>query len=247
MPQMNMVQAINDAFTPIRAGGDRTWGVALICGSGVNAAGIAPDGTTARLAALGDISGDWGGGGDIGTAGLGAAVRARDGRGPATVLETVVPAHFGLKRPIDVTRRLEARTFGRDELRSLSPVVFGAAAGGDAVARSIIDRQADELVAMAGAIIRRLRLARLAPDVVLAGGVFAARDESFETRIRSGIRAVARDARVVRLDARPVLGVGLLGLDAVLPSDADRHAAAVRRLRSQLGSWMAGAEPTRSD
>ncbi|MFL5723267.1 MAG: N-acetylglucosamine kinase [Chloroflexota bacterium] len=234
---------INDSFTPIRAGTDRAWGVSLICGSGVNAAGIAPDGRTARLAALGDISGDWGGGGDIGTAGLGAAVRARDGRGPATVLATEVPAHFGLKRPIDVTRRVEAGAFGRDHLRSLSPVVFTAAARGDGVARSIIDRQADELVAMAGAIIRRLRMTRLAPDVVLAGGVFAARDEPFEARIRAGIQAVARDATIRRLDARPVLGVALLGLDEIHGSDPDRHAAAVRRLRSELGSWAPGSDP----
>ncbi|MFL5708992.1 MAG: N-acetylglucosamine kinase [Chloroflexota bacterium] len=234
---------INDSFTPIRAGTDRAWGVSLICGSGVNAAGIAPDGRTARLAALGDISGDWGGGGDIGTAGLGAAVRARDGRGPATVLATEVPAHFGLKRPIDVTRRVEAGAFGRDHLRSLSPVVFTAAARGDGVARSIIDRQADELVAMAAAIIRRLRMTRLAPDVVLAGGVFAARDEPFEARIRAGIQAVARDATIRRLDARPVLGVALLGLDEIHGSDPDRHAAAVRRVRSELGSWAPGSDP----
>jgi len=238
---------VNDSFTPIRAGTDRSWGVSLICGSGVNAAGIAPDGRTARLAALGDISGDWGGGGDIGTAGLGAAVRARDGRGPATVLETTVPGHFGLKRPIDVTRRLEAGTFGPDHLRSLSPVVFAAASGGDRVARSILDRQADELVAMAGAIIRRLRIARLAPDVVLAGGVFAARDERFEQRIRTGIRGVARDATVRRLDARPVLGVALLGLDVVHASDPDTHAAAVRRLRSELGSWAPGSDGVSPD
>ncbi len=196
---------INDAFSPIRAGSDRSWGVSLICGSGVNAAGIAPDGRTARLTALGDISGDWGGGGDIGTAGLGAAVRARDGRGPATVLEAMIPARFGLKRPVDVTRRLEAGTLGREHLDALSPVVFAAAAGGDAMARSIVDRQADELISMAVAIIRRLRLARLAPVIVLAGGVFSARDEPFEARIRSGNRGrrEARRRQAARRAARP--------------------------------------------
>jgi N-acetylglucosamine kinase-like BadF-type ATPase len=228
---------VNDAFIPIRAGTDRTWGVALICGSGVNAAGIAPDGRTARLTALGDISGDWGGGGDIGTAGLGAAIRARDGRGPATILEHLVPAHFGLSRPIDVTRRAEAGTLGRDRLRELSPVVFVAAASGDAVARTIIDRQADELVSMAVAIIRRLGLARRDPDVVLAGGVFAARDEAFEDRIRTGISKVAARATVRRFDGSPVLGAALIGLDRLLGGDVERHRAAVARLRAELGSW----------
>ena len=119
------VLVMNDAFPPIRAGTDRGWGIALICGSGINAAGIAPDGRTSRLAALGDIAGDWGGGGDIGIAAIGAAVRGRDGRGPRTALETLIPAHFGLRRPIDVTRRLEAGTLDMDRRYELAPVVFG--------------------------------------------------------------------------------------------------------------------------
>jgi N-acetylglucosamine kinase-like BadF-type ATPase len=228
---------VNDAFTPIRAGTDRGWGIALICGSGVNAAGIAPGGRTARLTALGDISGDWGGGGDIGMAALGAAVRARDGRGPRTSLEVLVPNHFGLRRPVDVTRAIEGGTLAHDRVRELSPVVFRAAASGDAVARSILDRQADELVAMAGALLRRLRLTRLDPEVVLAGGVFAAHDETLEDRIRAGVRLVAPGATVHRSDSLPVLGAALLGLDRLLGGDSRRHASASERLRSTLGAW----------
>ena len=118
----------NDAFAPLRAGSERGWGVAVICGAGVNAAGIAPDGRTARFAALGAISGDLGGGGDIGMAALGAAVRARDGRGPRTLLERSVPAHFGRKRPIDVTMAFEHGLISNEDLRHLTPSVFAAAA-----------------------------------------------------------------------------------------------------------------------
>ena len=228
---------VNDAFTPIRAGSDRGWGVALICGQGVNAAGIAPDGRTARLAALGDISGDWGGGHDIGTAALGAAVRARDGRGPRTTLETLVPAAFGVARPIDVTRRIEAGTLDHRRLGELSPIVFAAAGAGDDVARSILDRQADELVAMARAIIGQLHLTRLDPTVVLAGGVFDSHDEAFDARVVDGIRAVAPAATVRRSEALPVMGAALLGLDRSLGTDKARHAAAVDRLRASLGEW----------
>ena len=127
---------VNDAFAPVRAGSDRGWGVGVICGAGINAAGIAPDGRTARLAAFGGISGDWGGGRDIGLAGLGAAVRARDGRGDRTVLESTVPAHFGMTRPLDVTNAIEYGRMAEARLRELSPVVFAAAIGGDAVARA---------------------------------------------------------------------------------------------------------------
>jgi N-acetylglucosamine kinase-like BadF-type ATPase len=228
---------VNDAFMPIRAASEDGWGVALICGQGVNAAGIAPDGRTARLAALGDISGDWGGGHDIGTAALGAAVRARDRRGPRTTLERLVPAQFGVTRPIDVTRRIEAGTLEHRRLAQLSPVVFAAAGAGDLVARSILDRQADELVAMARSIIVRLHLTRLAPTVVLAGGVFESRDATFDARVVDGIRATAPDATVRRSEALPVMGAALLGLDRALGDHPRRHAAAVERLRASLGVW----------
>ncbi len=229
---------INDAFAPIRAGSSRRWGIALICGSGVNAAGIAPGGRIARLAALGEISGDWGGGGDIGVAALGAAVRARDGRGPRTALERVVPQHFGFSRPIGLTRAIELGAMPQSRLRELSPLVFQVAGSGDAVARSIVDRLADELVAMAGAIIRRLNLTRRDPDVVLAGGVFNARDEAFEARIAAGVATVAPGAVLRRSDAPPVLGAALLALDQLhgsVPGDRD---AAELRLRTALRGWQ---------
>jgi N-acetylglucosamine kinase-like BadF-type ATPase len=228
---------LNDAFAPLRAGSDRGWGVALICGSGMNAAGIAPDGRRTRLAALGAISGDWGGGGDIGLAALGAAVRARDGRGLRTTLEKSVASAFGFSRPIDLTLAIEAGTVAQSRLRELSPVVFRTARNGDPVARSIIDRLADELVVMAGAIIRRLSLVRRRPDVVLAGGVFAARDEPFEARIRDGICAIAPGAAVRRSEAIPVLGAALLGLDRLEGLTAGDRLAAEARLRASLGVW----------
>ena len=229
---------INDAFAPIRIGSSRGWGVALICGSGMNAAGIAPDGRTARLAALGDISGDWGGGGDVGLAALGAAVRARDGRGARTALETAVPRHFGFSRPIDLTRAIERRAVPLNCLRELSPLVFKVAEAGDSVARSIVDRLADELVAMAGAIIRRLNLTRRDPDVVMAGGVFLARDAAFEARIAAGVEAVASRAVLRRSEAPPVLGAALLALDGLEGSVPGGREAAELRLRAAMGDWQ---------
>lgn len=233
-------QVLNDAFAPVRIGSDRGWGVAIICGAGVNAAGIAPDGRTARFAALGAISGDWGGGGDVALAGLGAAVRARDGRGPRTVLERRVPAHFGRHRPIDVTNAIEHGQISYADLRHLSPVVFAAAADGDAVAQEIVDRLADELVTMAVAIIRRLGLVQADPDVVLAGGVFEASDAAFEARITDGIRQVVPAARVARARGLPVTGAALLALDRLGASSATEArdtAAAADRLRTDLGAW----------
>ena len=228
------ILVVNDAFAPVRAGSERGWGVGVICGAGINAAGIAPDGRTARLAAFGGISGDWGGGRDVGLAGLGAAVRARDGRGQRTILEASVPAHFGMARPLDVTNAIEYERMPEARLRELSPIVFAAAMGGDAVARSILDRQADEVVAMALAIIRRLHLARRDVDVVLAGGVFRSSDPVFEGRIADGIHVVAPKSLVHRLDAPPVLGAALLGFDRLRGLSVRARAEATTRARATL-------------
>src|SRR5205814_10051078 len=82
----------NDTFAVLRAGTERGWGVAVVCGTGINCVGVASDGRQARFPALGTITGDWGGGTDVGNAALFAAVRGQDGRGPRTTPEQAVPA-----------------------------------------------------------------------------------------------------------------------------------------------------------
>jgi N-acetylglucosamine kinase-like BadF-type ATPase len=235
----------NDTFAALRAGTDRGWGVVLICGQGVNAAGIAPDGRTARLDALGEISGDWGGATDVGWQGLAAAVRARDGRGPRTVLERTVPAHFGLATPRALTMAMYDGRVSQRRIGELSPVVFAAAMDGDAAARAIADRLADELIAMAGAMIRRLRLTRKDPEVVLGGGVFRTPDAAFRSRIERGVQAIAPQARLVRSDAPPVAGAALLGLDAVGGGATDATVGA--SVRTALATWDAEAIGSAAD
>jgi N-acetylglucosamine kinase-like BadF-type ATPase len=227
----------NDAFGALRAGTDRGWGVVVICGQGTNAAGIAPDGRTIRLDALGSISGDWGGGTDVGWEGLAGAVRARDGRGPRTRLERDVPAAFGLRSPAQVTAAMYTGRIPEKRIGILSPVVFAAADAGDAVARRIVDRLADELVVMAGAMIRRLHLSRRDPDVVLGGGVFRTREPVFWERIRDGVATIAPAARLVRLSAPPVAGAALLGIDLLIGRTASPEIGAT--VRSGIGAWDA--------
>lgn len=227
---------VNDCIGALWAGASEGWGIALICGQGINGAAIAPDGRAARFDGVGDISGDWGGGTSVGMSGLAAAVRARDGRGPRTSLERLVPAHFGLSRPSAVTRAFYDDRIADARVGELSPVVFGAAGEGDPVARSIVDRLADELATMAVALARRTAMTRRRVEVVLAGGVFSTTDEPFFARIESGIRAVVRDARLVPLDVPPVTGAALHGLDLVSGARSTRHAAR-ERLRNELKAW----------
>jgi N-acetylglucosamine kinase-like BadF-type ATPase len=219
----------NDTFAVLRAGTDRAWGVGVVCGFGTNCAAVSPAGRTYRLPALGMIAGDWGGGSDIGGAALWHAQRSQDGRGERTLLARTVPAHFGLLRPRQVMEAMYLGTLSGSRVSELSPLVFEAAAQGDAVARSIVDRQADEVVTMAVTAIRRLRMARLDVDVVLGGGIFRNGFAPFFHRIDEGITNAAPRATVTVLTAPPVVGAALLGMDRI---GAPR--AATARLRAAL-------------
>jgi N-acetylglucosamine kinase-like BadF-type ATPase len=218
----------NDTAAVLRAGSPVAWGVALVSGAGMNCSGLAPDGRRVRFAAVGEISGDWGGGRSVGMAALGAAVRGRDLRGPHTSLETLVPAFFGLKTPDAVTRAIYWERIPEDRVRELAPLAFEASRAGDAVAGAIIDRLADEVVAMAGAAIRRLRLQRVPVHVALGGGMFRSRDPRLLARIESGVHAIAPGATVRPIDGPPVLGSALIGLDSLgAPVEAAGQARAM--------------------
>jgi N-acetylglucosamine kinase-like BadF-type ATPase len=223
---------LNDTFGALRAGTTRAWGIVLICGQGVNGAGVGRDGRTARFAGIGDLSGDWGGAGAVGREALAASIRARDGRGPRTSLERAVAAHFGLRTPEAVMRAMYEGRIRSSRLAELSPAVFDAAVAGDAVARSIVDRLADELATMGRALIRRLRLARTDVEVVLAGGVFATSDRLFHERVADGIHRSAPRARIARLAVPPVAGAALIGLDRRSPSGQADDGAAARLIAS---------------
>jgi N-acetylglucosamine kinase-like BadF-type ATPase len=220
----------NDVFAVLRAGSRLGWGVAVVAGAGMNAIGVGPTGRIARFAGLGGISGDWEG---IAQGGLAAAVRGRDGRGPRTVLEQTVPAHFGLGRPADVTVQLYDGRLPEDRLRELAPVVFAAAREGDEVAVELVEALADEIAAFANAAIRRTSTTRFDVDVVLAGGLTRASYPRLLAGVEARVREVAPRARIVVLDRPPVVGAALIGLDRHAPSG--RPSVVVEeRLRAEL-------------
>jgi len=236
----------NDTLAVLRAGASRPWGVGMVCGQGINGVAIGTDGRVARFDAVGDFSGDWGGATSVGHAALAAAVRARDGRGARTALTRLVPMHFGRRSIGAVVRDLYYERLDVGRLAELSPLVFEAATDGDAVARGIVDRLADELLVMIGALVRRARLGRRAPEVVLAGGVFRNRDEAFYGRLEVGIEAVAPGARMIRLAIPPVVGAALIGLAALgLPASVETVAEA--RLRADGAELGSDATRTRAE
>jgi N-acetylglucosamine kinase-like BadF-type ATPase len=221
---------VNDTFAVLRAGlpAGRRWGVGVTCGAGINCVGVAPDGRTTRYLAFGSISGDWGGGVGLGREVLWHAIRAEDGRGRPTALCAAVAAFFGTDSVRDVVIALHLRRLSEDDLLGLPAVLFEAAKGGDPIAVELVERQAEEVCVMAVTAMRRLGLDGVpGTDVVLGGGVLAARDPLLTAAVTRRLAAAAPDAVPRVVDSPPVTGAALLGLDH-LGTDPSAH----RRLRA---------------
>jgi N-acetylglucosamine kinase-like BadF-type ATPase len=218
----------NDTFAVLRAGTERGWGVAVVCGSGINCVGVAADGRHARFPALGQITGDWGGGSDVGYAAVYAAARSEDGRGPKTSLERAVPAHFGLETPTELAEAIHRGRIPVRRVIELPPVVFGEAKR-DEVAAGIVARLADEIAVMAKVALERLALTDEPAEVLLGGGLVQSGDGRLSSVVEAELRRVAPKATVTAPSSPPIVGAALLGLDAIGAS-----AEAQARIRNEL-------------
>ncbi|CAI9416174.1 N-acetylglucosamine kinase [Nocardioides sp. T2.26MG-1] len=205
----------NDTLALLRAGVERPPGVAVVCGAGINCSGVGPDGRTAGFAAIGRISGDWGGGTDLVEEAMWWAARAADGRGPDTALVRLLPEHFGRTGMAELIEAVHLGEIPEGLLYDATPVLFEAARAGDEVAVSVVLRQAEEVVALAVSVLRRLELLDEQVDVVLGGGVLTGGHALLLDAIGSGLAAAAPLAVPVVVAAPPVLGAALLGLDRI--------------------------------
>lgn len=222
----------NDTLALLRAGSSGGAGVAVVCGAGINGAGVSADGREHRFPALGKISGDWGGGYRLGEEALWWAVRAEDGRGPGTALRTAVAAHFKASSVLEVVQRLHFEELHASALHGLCPLLFAVAAGGDEVAQDVVTRFVEEVAVLVAVILRQLELTEEAPEVILGGGVLTGVGAQVIAEIERRCLKVAPRAVVRVVDVAPVVGAALFGLDTVGALDTAKAAlkAATQRV-----------------
>jgi N-acetylglucosamine kinase-like BadF-type ATPase len=219
---------LNDTFAVLRAGTEDGWGVAVVCGAGINCVGVAPDGRQVRFPALGPITGDWGGGFDVGLTAVSKAARSFDGRGRKTTLEQAVPAHYGFETPYQLAEAIHRKEIAERRVLELSPIVF-AEAEHDEVSAEIVDRLAAEVVALAWTALSRLGLEARPVEVLLGGGLLRGENSRVVERIREGLRERSPVATVRVTGTPPIVGATLLALDSV-----GAGAAAQERVRTEV-------------
>ncbi|GAA3287521.1 ATPase [Dactylosporangium vinaceum] len=205
----------NDLFALLRAGSASPDAVGVVCGAGINAAGRRADGATSRFPALGQLSGDWGGGQHLAALALYHAVRAEDGRGPATALEPAVREHFARPTVEAVTIAFHLGELPPDRMDELCEVMFTVAAAGDDLATRVVRRLTDEIEALIRVSAARLDLLGSRYTIVLGGGVLTARHPQLHDDLLARLARLSPRATVSVLAAPPVVGAALLALDTL--------------------------------
>lgn len=200
----------NDTLVGLVAGAEQGWGVVVVAGTSNNCCGRDRFGREGRMTGAGIPFAEYGGAGEIVYKAIQAISLQWSRRGPATALSEAFVELAGATDVFDLMAGLIRHRYYLSA--AAAPVVFRLAAERDAVAREIITWAGQELGSLAVGVINQLDLGSETFDVVLSGSLYKGGPMLTEP-MRETIQAVAPGARLVRLDAPPVMGGVLLGME----------------------------------
>ena len=205
---------VNDALIALQAAIGDAPGIVIVSGTGSIAYGRNVRGEAARAGGWGYVLVDEGSGYRIGRLALRAVVRHADGRGRETSLTPRLLGHFGLTDAAELIRRVYHEELAPSAIGALARYVQQARDDGDLVAAGILDQAAEELVAAAAAVMKRLAMDGESFSFVLAGGMFHA-VPWLCNRLKSLLPSLAANSRTVLLEEHPALGAVRLALAAL--------------------------------
>jgi N-acetylglucosamine kinase-like BadF-type ATPase len=204
---------VNDALVALVAGAGDEPGVVVVAGTGSIAYGRNATGQAARAGGWGYLLGDEGGGFWIGRSALSAVVRQFDGRGPATLLTSLVLDQMRLASPTELIHEIYYRDLQRHAIAGLAALVQKATDAGDAVAAQILTRAGGELAAAAASVITRLGMRGETFPTVLGGGIFRG-IPWLKKDVESRLSEVAPRSVIRLLDVEPAVGAVRLAIAA---------------------------------
>ncbi len=145
-------------------------GILLIAGTGSIALGCDSEGKLHRSGGWGHILGDEGSAYEVGREGLVAAVRARDGRGPATSLLESAIAHFSVEEAFGLIPAVYEH-FDKAAIAGFARKVGAARDSGDGMAAAIMSRAADELALLVTSVAVQLGASGDERRIAMLGGL----------------------------------------------------------------------------
>ncbi len=201
----------NDTLIGLVAGATSGWGVVVVAGTSNNCRGRDQQGREGRIIGSGVRFAEYAGAYEIMERALQAVGAAWTKRGKLTQLTQTFLEITGVGDEVDLLAGLMR---GRYEISSDdAPKVFKCAANGDEVAQEVICWAGRELARSAVGVIRQLGFEDREFEVVLAGSLYKGSSTLIDT-MREEIHAVAPGAKLIRLEAPPVVGGVLLGMEA---------------------------------
>jgi N-acetylmuramic acid 6-phosphate etherase len=197
----------SDRHSGLAAALDHGDGIVVNAGSGSSVTGRRGD-RIERAGGWGHILGDTGGGYFLSIEALRLILREYDlHRGEMQFSAKILHA-LSLNNLDELVHW--AQTADKMEIAMLAPVVFEAAAGGDARVNEIVEEGARALCKYTEAVASRLHL--LAPKVALMGGLFY-RDSIYTHAFRRRLKKNLPDARVTTAERSPELGAAWLAAE----------------------------------
>ncbi len=205
------ITIVSDAEIAFWGAITRTYGVIVIRGTGSSAYGVDLQGNVTTAGGRGYLIGDEGSAYDIGRAGIMAALKAADSRGPATALLDQLLLHFQLEVVDQIISTLYApRTDNsRTRISDFAPLVVQTARAGDTISQEILSYAGQELGLAAVAVAQKLKLCDRAFGLVLIGGVFKA-GKLISYPLRDTVLTAAPEAHIFVSDTPPALGAARL-------------------------------------
>lgn len=202
-----------DTMIGLRAGTNRPYGVALICGTGTNSAGRNPAGEHVQIGGFDYMYGDFGGGGSLNIEVFRSVIRSWDGREQKTLLTPLLLNFLGYDSVSDMFD--DFQDHGKHVPVHAAKLLFDAAAENDAVALEILNRQGAELGKSATAVIHKLGMEKDTFDVVLAGSLLTRGDRGWiRSKVEQAVANVAPNGTIVTLATEPVVGALWSAMDA---------------------------------
>ena len=166
---------VNDVESAWAAGLDMRDGIVIIAGTGSIAYGIRED-RSMRCGGWDYELGDEGSGGWLGKELLRAFTRQSDGREPRGAIHSLVRRELGIADDFEVIEFAQKNMASRSRISQLAPLVAEAARAGDANARAILERAAQEEADMVAAIVHSIFGGCGHIPVTYIGGTFKAGD-----------------------------------------------------------------------
>jgi N-acetylglucosamine kinase-like BadF-type ATPase len=220
---------VNDVVGAWAAATGAQPGIGAISGTGSNVFGVGPDGRAWRVGGWGHLLGDEGSGYWLGVESIRAALHDRDGSGPQTALSEAVVEFFGTSSVEAVASLVYSKPLSKSEIAAFTVETCRLAEQGDAVARELYRRGAEQLAGQVAVVARETGLAQADSfPLGLIGSVFKA-GELFAEPLAAAVRESAPGAQVAIVEMAPVGGSLQLALRACGCGEA-LDAAELRRL-----------------